>query len=609
MGPPPPPPPRFPVVVVADTPNTVVDDRASSDGFGELDPETPYGSCRSNRTAEGLAAVDVPGRLEHSRSASGRHPQAANPKAPVEQSSSRHNDTSGGISVVTPNQSVDNFSIDGEPYSNVRTSGRPFADGTSAGRTSSDQTFVRNRFETPAQSSHERPPQRSVPQFDAWKGEAAQPWGVSPFPKPAPGNTSQYSQEQLNSRGPIYGWEDPGPGWTGLHCADPSVPAGQQIMWVRGSSPENEPPGRVKLSHAESPRVRRPDQDPIRVRGQSMPVGRKLFCHDDPLKYDPELQHVLKSGKFPDDVSVNSAASQGSNISIVRRSVRSEDGSRKRVAYTPIDPDAGSEKSEKSHSSYGSTRDSSDMNPFRRMPKAIQHLSGEETWELMGALREAKGGGKGNGFGGPQVRVATNPDKFDGDEAKFLEWRQNIHDWRDATSVPPEKQGPLMRYFFSGTARMALNHISTERLSSPDGFELIIRTLDEMFYKSTMEVLFARFNALMFKSRPSSMGWNQFFLNFEDRRIKFEEQLTGTGIVFPEFLYALLMIRQSMLTAQESTALFSRLPENLRELSCKAVKDLSRQLFLRPQLADRSHSNSVLVSSGTGSQRLRGGWS
>lgn len=202
-------------------------------------------------------------------------------------------------------------------------------------------------------------------------------------------------------------------------------------------------------------------------------------------------------------------------------------------------------------------------------------------------------------------KLLLDPPAFDGGDAKYLKWADDIRDWRLTTSVPLEKQGGVLKPRLGGKVfRQVRLMKQSDVFDNRNALQNILDELHVTYMKTRVEQAIARFNALISAFRGPREPWIEFSQSFHERRNHFEN--VSDDINFARVVLRALPMRQLPLNPNQADITCDKFPGDLKSLATDFVESNVRNLFTRNAVISRVQSKSVVQSHGMPSSGSRG---
>ena len=152
----------------------------------------------------------------------------------------------------------------------------------------------------------------------------------------------------------------------------------------------------------------------------------------------------------------------------------------------------------------------------------------------------------------------------------YSDWKRDVEVWRNYTVDIKKRQGPAVYLSLEGDAREAIRAIAIEDLTKDDGFETIIKELDEVFLKDETTRAFCAVKDFVEYRRQSGQNFPKFLLEFNNKYRELKKfKMTLVDGVLAYFL----------LVAANLSAEHERLVRATSQLSYDDIKDKLQKIF------------------------------
>ena len=116
----------------------------------------------------------------------------------------------------------------------------------------------------------------------------------------------------------------------------------------------------------------------------------------------------------------------------------------------------------------------------------------------------------------------------------FEEWKRDILIWKEITSIPAAKQGPVVYRSLEGQAKKVCSNIKVEEICGTQGYTLIMTKLEEVFAKDKEQELFNVCREFETFKRKPDMGINEYITEFE----RLYGKLNSNNMTYPDSILA-----------------------------------------------------------------------
>ena len=97
----------------------------------------------------------------------------------------------------------------------------------------------------------------------------------------------------------------------------------------------------------------------------------------------------------------------------------------------------------------------------------------------------------------------------------YENWLKELKIWQLYTEIKKEKQGPAIFLTLEGKAREAVLELDVENISGESGIDNIIKKLDSLYKKDTVQVAYEAYDKFERFKRPENMSMKNFIIEFE----------------------------------------------------------------------------------------------
>ena len=133
------------------------------------------------------------------------------------------------------------------------------------------------------------------------------------------------------------------------------------------------------------------------------------------------------------------------------------------------------------------------------------------------------------------------------DDTNYEIWRKQAQVWRSVTTYPKKKQGSIVFLAMKGKARDHINNMDLERLEGDNGFEEILKVLDEIYMPEIFEKKYRNFNDLWSYCRKPNESMPEWSGNWHAKYINYEK-VAGN---IPSETAAMMLLTAARLTGDQ----------------------------------------------------------
>ena len=133
------------------------------------------------------------------------------------------------------------------------------------------------------------------------------------------------------------------------------------------------------------------------------------------------------------------------------------------------------------------------------------------------------------------------------DDTNYEIWRKQAQVWRSVTTFPKKNQGSIVFLAMKGKARDHINNMDLGKLEGDNGFEEILKVLDEIYMPEIFEKKYRNFNDLWSYCRKPNESMHEWSGNWHAKYINYEKV---AGII-PSETAALMLLTAARLTGDQ----------------------------------------------------------
>ena len=141
--------------------------------------------------------------------------------------------------------------------------------------------------------------------------------------------------------------------------------------------------------------------------------------------------------------------------------------------------------------------------------------------------------------------------KLNPDNTNYEIWRKQVQVWRHITSSHKRNQGSILFLAMEGKAKDHVHNMDLDKLEQDDGFEEVLKVLDEVYLPEIFEKKHRNFNDLWFAYRKENESMAIWVANWHAKFINYEKV---AGII-PSETAALMLLTSARLTAEQKQSI------------------------------------------------------
>ena len=162
---------------------------------------------------------------------------------------------------------------------------------------------------------------------------------------------------------------------------------------------------------------------------------------------------------------------------------------------------------------------------------------------------------------------------FDPNETAYEQWRKEVEVWRMVTTLPKKKHGSFVFLAMRGRAKDAVFQMNKDTLGQTNGFEEVLKVLDEIYMPQVFEKKSRNFNDLWKCFRKPNdpviewaVDWHGKFLNYE-----------SVAGVLPSETAAMMFIMAAGLTTDQRQSIRMHMGTNI---TYAKVREIVKVMFV-----------------------------
>ena len=143
-------------------------------------------------------------------------------------------------------------------------------------------------------------------------------------------------------------------------------------------------------------------------------------------------------------------------------------------------------------------------------------------------------------------RSPTCP-KLNPEYTNYEIWRKQVQVWRNITTSKKKEQGSILFLAMDGKAKDHVHNMDLDKLEQDDGFEEVLKVLDEVYLPEIFEKKHRNFNDLWYSYRKENESVPVWVANWHAKFVNYQ----NVAGILPSETAALMLLTAARLTAEQ----------------------------------------------------------